>query len=81
MDAPEPEYVMEVPELPALAMLFEMHPEFGSIIEIILDCAFTPAGDNEDILNTGIECFLDNIMDDRLVDDREHLFWHRFGDR
>ena len=48
---------------------------------MVLDRALGAAGDEKELLDAGGLRLLDRILDQRLVDDRQHLLWHRLGRR
>ena len=45
---------------------------------MIFDCAFVPARYEEDISDTGIERFIDDVLDCRFVEYRQHFLWRGF---
>src|SRR5262249_21238771 len=47
--------------------------EFIRNIEMILDRIFAASGDDGDIANAGVDGFFDDILNERLVDKREHF--------
>ena len=42
-------------------------------VEVILDGALAAAGDDDDVLDSGVDGLLDAVLNDRLIDDRQHL--------
>ncbi len=46
---------------------------------MVLDDVLAAAGDEDELLDPGFPGFLDGILDDRLVDDRQHLLGHGLG--
>ena len=46
---------------------------------MIVDRALAPAGDKKELLDAGGFRLLDRVMDERLVDDRQHFLRHRLG--
>ncbi len=62
-------------------MLPEVHLQFRRIIEIILYGPLAPAGDDDQVVNPGGDRFLNNILDDRPIDQGEHLLRHGLGGR
>jgi len=50
--------------------------EFELNIEIVFDHTFATAGHEYEMFDAGFRRFIDHILDDRLVDDRQHFFWH-----
>ena len=62
-----------------LAGLGELPLELGIRVEVILDCALRGSRDEDQLLGAGLERFFDGVLDQRLVDDRQHLFRRRFG--
>src|SRR5262249_27199258 len=53
--------------------------ELDGAVEMIIDRALPPAGNKEELLDPGCLRLLDRIMDERLVNDRQHFLWHRLG--
>ena len=64
-----------------LAALGENAGKLDRMVEMVLDHMLATAGDENELLNAGLSRLLDGILDDRFVDDREHLFGHRLGRR
>ena len=50
-------------------------------VEMIFDRGLAAAGDDDDVLNAGMQRFFDAILNDRLVDDGQHLLGLRLGCR
>src|SRR5690606_17860103 len=50
-------------------------------VEMVLQGALAATGDHGDLGQPGLECLLDAILDQRLVDDRQHLLGHGLGGR
>ena len=48
---------------------------------MILKGLFVPFGDQNDVLNSRFDQFFNNKLNDRLVDDRKHFFWHCLRNR
>ena len=48
---------------------------------MILDRILAAAGDEDDVGDTGRQRLLDPVLNDRLVDERQHLLRLRFGRR
>ena len=55
--------------------------ELGIGVEVVLDRALAPAGDEQHARDAGPHQLLDHVLDDRLVDDRQHLLRLRAGRR
>jgi hypothetical protein len=51
------------------------------VIEVVLDGALLAARDDDDLFDAGRDGLLDRVLDDRLVDEREHLLRLRLGRR
>ena len=66
-------------ELFALAARFEERLELDRDVEVIFDRVLAAAGDQDDVVDAGRDGFLDAVLNDRLVDERQHLFGLRFG--
>ena len=43
---------------------------------MVLDDALVASGDENQVLNAGLACLVDDILDDRLVDDGQHFLGH-----
>jgi hypothetical protein len=61
-----------------LAARLERCLKFELTIKMILDDALVAAGDKNEMLDSGFTRFVDGVLDQRPVDDRKHLFRHRF---
>ena len=61
------------------AALLEFHFEFDGAVEVILNRALVATGDDDDVLDARRRRLLDNVLDRRLVDNREHFFGLSFG--
>ena len=48
---------------------------------MILDDALVAAGDEDEVLDAGLAGLVDDVLDQRPVDDRQHFFRHGFGGR
>ena len=53
--------------------------ELGDAVEVVLEGALVAAGDHQDVVDAGGDGLLDDVLDGRLVDDRQHLLGHRLG--
>jgi len=62
-----------------LAIVAEFGLELILVVEVILDGAFIGATNDDDVGNAGRDGLFDNILNNRLVDDRQHLLGHSFG--
>jgi hypothetical protein len=51
------------------------------MVEMILDGALAAPGDEDELLDARRPRLLDRVLDQRLVDDRQHLLRHRLGRR
>ncbi|MGY4431320.1 hypothetical protein ACVWWO_003797 [Bradyrhizobium sp. F1.13.1] len=40
---------------------------------------FVAAGDEDEVLDAGFPCLVIDVLDQRLVDDRQHFLRHRLG--
>src|SRR5215475_9254804 len=68
-------------ELLALASSLEEGLEFDRHVKVILDRVLSAAGDQDDVRDARADRFFDAVLDDRLVDQREHLFGLGLGRR
>ncbi len=64
-----------------LACKFETLLEFERAIEMVFQGGLTPARDDQDVVDPGAKGLLDDVLDARLVDHRQHLLGLRFGRR
>src|SRR5215470_18580560 len=71
----------ELLECVLLATLPQRGFELERAIEMIIDSALSPARDKEELLYAGRLGLFDRVMNERLVDDRQHLLGHRLGRR
>ncbi len=55
--------------------------EFVLLVEMILDDALVAAGDEDEMLDPGLARLIDGKLDDRPVDDGQHLLGHGLGGR
>src|SRR5262249_24073607 len=73
------EAALQALELLRLAALPQQILELVAVIEMIFDRGLAATGDENEFLDAGGARFLDRILDQRLVDQRQHLFWPRLG--
>ena len=64
-----------------LTGLGELALELGIGVEVILDRALRRARDEDQPIRAGVERFFDGVLDQRLVDDRQHLLRRRLRRR
>jgi hypothetical protein len=62
-----------------LASLGELPLELGIRVEVILDCALRGARDENQLFGARLERLLHCVLDQGLVDDRQHFFRRCFG--
>ena len=67
--------------LSRLPVALELILQLDRTVEVILDGALVAAGDDQDVVDAAFAGLLDHVLDHRLVDDRQHLFWLRLGCR
>ena len=67
-------------ELP-LAIALEIFFQFDGPVEVVLDRAFAPSGDDDNVFDSGGNRFFHGILNEWLVDERQHFFWRRFCGR
>ena len=65
----------------ALAARLEFRFQFVGLVEVILDRPLGTAGDEDHVGDAGRHRFLDRILDQRLVDDRQHFLGTGLGRR
>ncbi len=61
------------------ALGFERVLQLKRYVEVILNGGLAAAGDDDDVLNAGMHGFLDAVLDEGLVHQREHLLGLRLG--
>src|ERR1035437_1575811 len=77
----------EVGDGPYLAQLVDFATRLEELLElevdfeVILDRPLLAAGDDDDLLDTGLDRLFDAVLDDRLVNEREHLLRLCLGGR
>jgi hypothetical protein len=64
-----------------LALGLERRLELGIGVEVVLDGALRAAGDEHEVAGTRRQRLLDGVLDQRLVDDRQHLLGAGLGRR
>ncbi len=64
-----------------VAPLLEQVLELVGEVEVVLDRPLLAAGDDDDLLDARRDRLLDGVLDDRLVDQRQHLLGLRLGGR
>ncbi len=62
-----------------LAALPERVVEFVSDVEMVGDDALVASGDEDELFDARLLRFVDDVLQDGPVDDREHLLRDRFG--
>src|SRR4029453_3104758 len=64
-----------------VAALLEFMLQLESLVEMILDRAFSPARDEDLFVQARRNRLLDGVLNERLVHDRPHFLWTRFFSR
>jgi hypothetical protein len=75
------EHIAHVAQQRILALGLEFHLEFVRLVEVIGDRALVPAVDEHQHLGAGSDRLLGGVLDQRLVDDRQHLLRVGLGGR
>ena len=65
--------VLDPPEHLDVAALLEQVLELVADIEVVLDRPLLAGGDDDDLLDAGRHRLFDGVLDDRLVDERQHF--------
>ena len=76
------DHVADLPHAPEhldVALVLEQVLELVVVVEMVLDRPLLAAGDDDHLLDAGGDCLLDAVLDDRLVDQRQHLLGLRLG--
>ena len=66
-------------QLVAFAARLEERLELHRYVEVIFDRVLAAPGDENDVVDAGSDRLLDAVLDDRLVDQRQHFLRLRFG--
>ena len=66
-------------ELLALAARLEKRLELDRHVEVIFDRVLAAAGDQDDVVDARGDRLFDAVLDDRLVDERQHFLRLRLG--
>src|SRR5262249_55199076 len=64
-----------------LAARRELGLDLVGLVEMVLDGALVPPGDEHHVLDAGGDGLLDRVLNERLVDDGHHLLRARLGRR
>jgi len=80
MDINGPRLAHHLQEL-SLPLLLELHLQRRCRIEVILNGPLRMAADDQDLLNPACQRLFNNVLDCRLVHNRQHLFWRRLRRR
>ena len=72
---------LQAGELVVLAALGERVIEFELHVEMVLDDRLVASGHEDEMLDAGLACLVDDILDDRLVDDGQHFLGDGLGGR
>ena len=62
-----------------VAARFQQRFQLEAVVEVVLDGTLLAARDDDDLLDAGRHRLLDGVLDDRLVDERQHLLGLRLG--
>ena len=73
--------VRETRELGVLAALGQRDLQLELAVEVVLDHALVAAGDENQMLDAGLARLVDDVLDQRPVDHRQHFLRHGFGRR
>src|SRR3569833_849228 len=53
--------------------------EFEVVVEVVFHGAFAATGNDDDVLDSGSDGFFNAVLNDGLVDERQHLFGDYLG--
>ena len=65
----------------ALALPLELVLELGRAVEVVLECRLAPGGDEDEVGDPGGARLVDAVLDQRSVDERQHLLRDRLRRR
>ncbi|MBB5793258.1 hypothetical protein HDA41_001222 [Streptomyces caelestis] len=77
VDARRPRRVAHRVEPHGVALGREGLLQLEGVVEVVLDGPLVPAGDHQDVVQPRRCRLLDDVLDGRLVDDRQHLLGRR----
>ena len=66
-------------QLGALLTLAQRLLQLELAVEMVLDDALVAPGDEDEMLDAGLARFVDHVLDQRAVDDRQHFLGHGLG--
>ena len=66
-------------ELLAFAARLEKRFELHRHVKMVFDRVLAAPGHEQDVVDARGHRFFDAVLNDRLIDDRQHLFWLRLG--
>ena len=72
---------LDLAQVVGLALLLQVVLELEVAIEVVLERALAAPGDDQDVVDAGPHGLLDDVLDGRLVDDRQHLLRLGLGGR
>jgi hypothetical protein len=64
-----------------LAVRLQLGLELVGLVEMVLDGALAAAGDEDEVGDAGVHRFFHRVLDERLVDDGQHLLGRSLGGR
>ncbi len=73
--------VLDQRQLLILSARLQCTLELSVAVEVVFNRGLAASGDDDDVVDARIERFLDAVLDERLVDQREGLFRLSFGGR
>ena len=64
-----------------LAVAAQRHVDLEGVVEMILDRRLHAAGDDDDVLDAGVERLADDVVEHRAIDDGEQFLGDALGGR
>ena len=61
-----------------LTVVLEIFFQFDGSVEVVLDRAFAPPGDDDNVFDSGGDRFFYRILNQRFIDERQHFFGRGF---
>src|SRR5215469_5801362 len=70
--------IFDCSERPALSIAAQRVFEFYRAVEMVFDCPFAATSDDHDVLYASGASFFDGVLNERPIDQWQHLHGHRF---
>ena len=75
------QHILERFELRLLVARHQGVAQLVAMVEVVLNCRLSAPGNEDELLDAGRACLLDRILNERFIDDWQHLLGQSLGDR